>query len=43
MMKYLLLTACLLAGIIACNDDTKVCDVDVRTPVRVHFTDTLPN
>ncbi|MRG48759.1 hypothetical protein GFS24_26845 [Chitinophaga sp. SYP-B3965] len=36
-MKYILLIACILTLFIACNDDTKVCDVDVRTETRVRF------
>lgn len=37
LMKYLLLIACLLAGLVACDDDTKVCDVDTRTELRARF------
>ena len=36
-MKYILLTACILTLFIACTDDTKLCDVDTRTEVRVRF------
>ncbi|WP_343304157.1 DUF6452 family protein [Chitinophaga niabensis] len=36
-MKYILLTACILTLLIACTDDTKLCDVDTRTEVRVRF------
>jgi hypothetical protein len=36
-MKYVLLIACILTLFIACSDDTKVCDVDTRTEVRVRF------
>jgi hypothetical protein len=36
-MKYILLIACILTLFIACNDDTEVCDVDVRTETRVRF------
>jgi len=36
-MKYILLTACILTLFIACSDDTKVCDVDVRTELRSIF------
>lgn len=36
-MKYILLTACILTLFIACSDDTKVCDVDVRTEMRARF------
>jgi hypothetical protein len=32
-----LLIVCILTGLIACSDDTKVCDVDVRTEVRARF------
>lgn len=36
-MKYILLIACILTLFVACSDDTKVCDVDTRTEVRVRF------
>lgn len=37
-MKYFLLIAgLLLAGLTACDDDTKVCDTDTRTELRVAF------
>lgn len=41
-MKYILLIACILTLFIACSDDTKVCDVDVRTEVRARFRQKLP-
>lgn len=36
-MKYFLLCTLLLAGLMACDDDTKVCDVDTRTELRAAF------
>ena len=36
-MKYFLLCTLLLAGLVACDDDTKVCDVDTRTELRASF------
>lgn len=36
-MKYILLIACILTLFTACSDDTKVCDVDVRTEMRARF------
>lgn len=36
-MKYILLIACILTLFVACTDDTKLCDVDTRTEVRVRF------
>lgn len=41
-MKHILLIACILTLFIACSDDTKVCDVDVRTEVRARFRQKLP-
>ncbi|MGX5820234.1 DUF6452 family protein [Chitinophaga lutea] len=37
MMRNFLLIACLAAGLLSCDDDTKVCDVDTRTEVRGDF------
>lgn len=36
-MKYFLLFAVLLAGLVACDDDTEVCDQDTRTEMRAEF------
>lgn len=41
-MKYILPIVCILTLFIACSDDTKVCDVDVRTEVRARFRTTPP-
>jgi hypothetical protein len=42
-MKYLLLIACFITALTACDDDTKVCDLDTRTQVRARFRYPNPN
>ncbi len=42
-MKYFLLIACFLTALTACDDDTKVCDLDTRTQVRARFRYPNPN
>ncbi|WP_123845499.1 DUF6452 family protein [Chitinophaga lutea] len=36
-MKHFLLIAALVAGLVACDDETKVCDTDTRTELRASF------
>ncbi len=43
MKYYLLLIAVFTAGLIACDDDTKVCDLDTRTEARAIFRYLNPN
>lgn len=40
-MRYILVIALLATMLAACDDDTKVCDMDVRTEVRTTFRYTL--
>lgn len=43
-MRYILLMiGVMITGLIACDDDTKVCDVDVRTELRANFRYVLNN
>ncbi|GEP94587.1 DUF6452 family protein [Chitinophaga cymbidii] len=42
-MRYALLMICALTCLAACDDDTKVCDVDVRTELRANFRYVLNN
>lgn len=42
-MKYVMLIAVLVAVFTACDDDTKVCDLDTRTEVRARFRYLNPN
>ncbi|RPD39092.1 DUF6452 family protein [Chitinophaga barathri] len=42
-MKYFLLIACFVTVLMACDDDTKVCDLDTRTEARARFRWQDPN